>query len=270
MNTKHRVAIIGYGSIGRSVIEDLLGDVSAPCFELAVLQRRGGRSEVALPKAVKRFIDLDGVLDWKPNLIVETAGQAAVGQYGPTCLSKGVPFVISSTGALANAELRARIEDAARSGDAKAIVISGAIGALDYLGAAARLPGAKVMYESRKPLAAWAVELRELGLDTEAMTEPYVFFEGDAETAAQRYPKNLNVAATLALAGIGMRDTSVRVVADPAVEANMHVIDVESPAGTFQGRIVNAPSPNNPKTSAIVAFSVVNAIHRYFSPVQFS
>jgi aspartate dehydrogenase len=102
------------------------------------------------------------------------------------------------------------------------------------------------------------------------MTEPYVFFEGDAETAAQRYPKNLNVAATLALAGIGMRDTSVRVVADPAVEANTHVIDVESPAGTFQGRIVNAPSPNNPKTSAIVAFSVVNAIRRYFSPVQFS
>jgi aspartate dehydrogenase len=270
MNMKHRVAIIGYGSIGRSVIEDLFNDASAPGFELAVLQRRGGRSEVALPNAVKRFIDLDGVLDWKPNLIVETAGQAAVGQYGPTCLSKGVSFVISSTGALANAELRVRIEDAARSGDAKAIVISGAIGALDYLGAAARLPGAKVMYESRKPLAAWAAELRELGLDPDAMTEPYIFFEGDAETAAQRYPKNLNVAATLALAGVGMRDTTVRVVADPSVEANTHVIDVESPAGTFHGRIVNAPSPSNPKTSAVVAFSVINAIHRYFSPVQFS
>jgi aspartate dehydrogenase len=67
-----------------------------------------------------------------------------------------------------------------------------------------------------------------------------------------------------------MRDTAVRVVADPQVQANTHVIGVESAAGTFHGRIVNAPSPNNPKTSAIVAYSVVSAIQRHFSPLQFA
>jgi aspartate dehydrogenase len=270
MNVKHRVAIIGFGSIGRTVVKELLGGDAAPGFDLAVLQRKGSKSLVELPNSVKRFVDLDGVLDWKPQLVVETAGQMAVGQYGPTCLNAGVPFLISSTGALASEALRLQIEDAARSGATKAIVISGAIGALDYLGAAARLPGARVVYESRKPLAAWVAELRELGLSPDAMTEPVVLFDGDAETAAQRYPKNLNVAATLALAGVGMRDTAVRVVADPGVDANTHVIRVEGPAGTFEGRIVNAPSSDNPKTSAIVAFSVVNAIHRHFSPLQFA
>lgn len=270
MNVKHRVAIIGFGSIGKTVIKELLGDDAAPTFDLAVLQRQGSRSQVMLPDSVKRFVDLDGVLDWKPDLVVEVAGQAAVAQYAPACLTAGVPFVISSTGALASEDVRRRVENAARSGAAKAIVISGAIGALDYLGAAARLPGAQVVYESRKPVAAWVAELHELGLEPGAMDEPYVLFDGDAETAAQRYPKNLNVAATLALAGVGMRDTQVRVVADPGVDANTHVIRVEGPAGTFEGRIVNAPSPDNPKTSAIVAFSVVNAIHRHFAPLQFA
>ena len=270
MNVKHRVAIIGFGSIGKTVIKELLGDDAAPTFDLAVLQRQGSRSQVMLPDSVKRFVDLDGVLDWKPDLVVEVAGQAAVAQYAPACLIAGVPFVISSTGALASEEVRRRVESAARSGASKAIVISGAIGALDYLGAAAGLPAAQVLYESRKPIAAWVAELRELGLEPDAMNEPYVLFDGDAETAAQRYPKNLNVAATLALAGIGMRDTTVRVVADPGVDANTHVIRVEGPAGTFHGRIVNAPSPDNPKTSAIVAFSVVNVIHRHFAPLQFA
>ncbi|HWL29761.1 MAG TPA: aspartate dehydrogenase, partial [Burkholderiaceae bacterium] len=172
MNGKHRVAIIGFGSIGKSVVDELVAGDAAQHFELAVLQRQGGRSEVVLPGSIKRFIDLDGVLDWKPQLVVETAGQAAVGQYAPTCLSAGIPFIISSTGALANGELRAMVEEAALSGSARAIVISGAIGALDYLGAAARLPGARVVYESRKPIAAWTAELRELGRDPGAMTEP--------------------------------------------------------------------------------------------------
>lgn len=270
MNVKHRVAIIGHGSIGKTVVNELLGADAAPEFDLAVLQREGSRSQVTLPDSVKRFIDLDGVLDWKPQLVVEAAGQAAVQQYAPTCLSAGIPFVISSTGALASEELRLRIEVAARSGASKAIIISGAIGALDYLSAAVRLAGAQVMYESRKPIAAWREELSELGLDTEAINEPVILFDGDAETAAQRYPRNLNVAATLALAGVGMRDTAVRVIADPGVDANTHVISVKGPSGTFHARIVNAPSPDNPKTSAIVAFSVVNAVRQYFSPLQFA
>lgn len=270
MNNKHRVAIIGFGSIGKTVVNELLGADAAAQFDLAVLQREGSRSQVSLPASVTRFIDLDGILDWKPHLVVEAAGQAAVRQYAPICLSAGIPFLISSTGALADEALRIRIEAAARSGTSKALIISGAIGALDYLSAAARLPGARVTYESRKPMAAWREELRELGLDPGATNQPVVLFDGDAETAAQRYPRNLNVAATLALAGIGMRNTVVRVLADPGVDANTHVITMEGPSGTLHTRIVNAPSPDNPKTSAIVAFSVVSAIHRYFSPLQFT
>src|SRR3546814_10558356 len=80
--------------------------------------------------------------------------------------------------------------------------------------------------------SAWLDELKALGLGPAALTEPVVLYEGSAEIAAQRYPKNLNVAATLALAGTGMQDTIVCVVADPQATANNHIIHVEGPAGT--------------------------------------
>src|SRR3546814_14455794 len=79
-------------------------------------------------------------------------------------------------------------------------------------------------YESRKPIAVWLDELKALGLGPAALTEPVVLYEGSADIAAQRYPKNLNVAATLALAGTGMQATILRVVADPQATPKHHII----------------------------------------------
>src|SRR5699024_11913727 len=110
-----------------------------------------------------------------------------------------------------------------------------------------------VVYESRKPVAAWKDELQNLGHDPDTLASEVELYSGDAQTAAQRYPKNLNVAATLAVAGVGMEATQVRVVADPAVQHNQHTIRVISPFGALQTRLVNQPSPSNPNTSWIVA-----------------
>ncbi len=43
MNVKHRVAIVGFGSIGKTVVNELLGADAASRFDLAVLQREGSR-----------------------------------------------------------------------------------------------------------------------------------------------------------------------------------------------------------------------------------
>ncbi|WP_262393750.1 aspartate dehydrogenase domain-containing protein [Bordetella pertussis] len=80
-----------------------------------------------------------------------------------------------------------------------------------------------------------------------------------------RFPKNLNVAATLALAGIGMTRTRVEVVVDPQARGNQHRIQVRSPLGEMQIELVNAPSPANPKTSWLVAQSVLATIRRHLA-----
>lgn len=76
------------------------------------------------------------------------------------------------------------------------------------------------------------------------------------------YPKNANVAATIAMSGIGMEDTKVQLYADPMVQQNIHEIAVEGEFGSFTFRIEGSALPENPKSSALTAMSVVEAVAR--------
>ena len=87
-----------------------------------------------------------------------------------------------------------------------------------------------------------------------------MFFEGSAREAAQTYPFNANVTATLALAGIGFEDTKVRLVADPGVTRNVHEFSVRSACGDFTMRLEGFPSPANPKTSLLAGYSVAREL----------
>ncbi len=87
-----------------------------------------------------------------------------------------------------------------------------------------------------------------------------LFFEGSAREAALAYPRNANVAATLALAGIGFDATSVRLVADPGVTQNLHEYRVRAAAADYSITIAGHPSPENPKTSAATALSVAREV----------
>lgn len=259
---KHRIVLIGFGTIGADVAAGLRKRSDE--YVMAALCRR---PDAPLPDDVHRLQDFVDLLSWRPNLVVEVAGQGAVHEYAESCLKAGIRVVVTSVGALADDTLRQALRDAARGGKAQLIVPAGAVGSLDYLNAVRQVDGTRVTYESRKPAAAWQAELTGLGYDPAVLSEPVVLYEGDAATAARQYPKNLNVAATLALAGVGMSATQVRVVADPAATENQHTIHVEGPLGTLTTQIVNRPSPTNPKTSWIVAQSVLATIHRQFSAV---
>ena len=64
-------------------------------------------------------------------------------------------------------------------------------------------------YRGAKPPAAWAGTPAAGIVDLDALEAPRVFFTGTAREAATAYPKNANVAATLALAGAGFEATAV-------------------------------------------------------------
>lgn len=259
---RHRIVLIGFGTIGADVAAGLRAQ--SDDYTVAALCRR---PDAPLPDDIHRLRDFVELLAWRPNLVVEVAGQAAVREHAENCLRAGIRFMVTSVGALADDRQMQTLHYAARSGKSQLIIPAGAVGSLDYLNAVRQIDGARVTYESRKPAAAWHAELAELGHDPVALDEAVILYEGDAATAAQQYPKNLNVAATLALAGVGMKATQVRVVADPDATENQHTIHVDGPLGTLTTRLVNRPSPSNPKTSWIVAQSVLAAIHKQFSAV---
>ena len=208
------------------------------------------------------------MLDFAPGLIVEAAGHAALAAQAENCLAAGITVLAVSVGALADDALLRRLRAAARRGRSRLLLASGAIGALDYLQAVQAVADLQVTYESRKPPAAWADELRALGHPL-APGQPLLLFEGNAREAALRYPQNLNVAASLALAGAGFERTQVRIVVDPQASGNSHHVTARGAFGEIRTEIVNRPSPLNPKTSWVVGLSLLAAIDRHFSPVGF-
>ena len=260
-----RIAMIGHGAIAHDVITQLQ-EQFLECA-LAILHR--SEQETGSGNGIQDFTQIDAMLAWHPDLVIEAAGHHAVYKYAPLCLEYGFPVLVSSVGALHDdAVLDTLIAHAVR-GKTRLLLPSGAIGGLDYARACQFAGNTTITYESRKPLQAWYDELSKRGLEFSQIKNPVVLFEGTAREAARHYPSNLNVAATLALAGIGMDDTQVRVVADPSINGNEHHIHVQSDHGIATIKLANAASLVNPKSSRIVAKSIVAATKQYFSPCQF-
>ncbi|WP_428030384.1 aspartate dehydrogenase [Ancylobacter sp.] len=257
MGAARDIALIGFGAIGQALAADLGRD---PAYRLAVLTHDAAQ----LPSTLRALPDVEALIAARPALVVEAAGQSAVAHYGPLLLNAGISLVIASTGALADDDLLQRLTGAAQASGARLIVPAGAIGGLDYLAAVAGMEGATVRYISRKPPAAWSAELAALGHAPDRLASAVVLFEGSAAEAARRYPRNLNAGLAVALAA-GQARLSVQVIADPAVGGNTHEIEVESPAGTATLRFANLPSPDNPKTSAVTALSLAQAVRRHFA-----
>lgn len=262
-----RLVIIGYGAIAAELVERLRGKYGTDCT-MAVLLKVQSPSRAKLPVGLTCLSSAQEVLQFRPDLVVEAAGHQAVRDFAPVCLAAGVSFVAVSVGVMADEIFYQQLCQAAVQGRAKLIFPSGAIGGLDYIRAVRDLPQTQVVYESRKPPSAWTDELQGLS-KTQHNGDEVVLFDGKAREAALRYPQNLNVAASLAIAGIGFEATQVRIVVDPDAAGNTHCVHAIGAFGDMQLKIVNKPAPKNPKTSWVVGLSLMATVERYFAPVVF-
>ncbi len=260
-----RVALIGYGAMGRIVARALAAGVDGVQAGAVLLKRRSPASHTGLAS----FHDVGELLEWKPDLVVECAGQSAVADTVPRLLTAGVDVVLASIGALVDPALLAALEAAAIAGGARVLLASGAIGGLDALAAAG--PGALeyVRYTGTKPALAWAGAPGATAFDLGALRQPTTIFSGNALEAARLFPRNANVAASVGLAGVGLTRTEVRLVADPGGNANRHAIDATGTFGCMRMEMENAPLPDNPRTSALAAHSLLQAIRRRTRAVSF-
>jgi aspartate dehydrogenase len=240
-----KIGLIGAGNIARVIADN------ARSYEVSFVYDKDG-------DAVNTFARKYGCEISKPeefpklDLVVEAASEDAVAQYAETILSKGIDLMAMSVGALADDSLLARLRNAAEKNNSKLIIPSGAIAGLDGIrsGAVGRLDTI-TLTTTKNP--------KSLGLDTNSKS---LIFEGSAREAVKKFPKNVNVAASLALAGMGFEKTKVRIVAEPEATRNRHEIFVNGEFGKMTIRVENLPSPDNPKTSYLAAMSAVAAIRK--------
>lgn len=264
------IAVIGCGAIGAGVLELLHGDASVRVGTLLVSAGSAARAQAVLDRFAPdaRIANcLDGRDDVVPDLLVECAGHGAIEQHVLPALARGIPCVVVSIGALGEPGMAQRVEDAARAGGTQVQLLSGAIGGIDAL-SAARIGGLdEVVYTGTKPATAWKGTPAERVCDLDALTAPKLIFDGSAQDAAQRYPKNANVAATLAFAGIGLQRTRVQLFADPDATDNVHHVRARGAFGEFELTMRGKPLAANPKTSALTVYSVVRAIRNRALPL---
>jgi aspartate dehydrogenase len=158
----------------------------------------------------------------------------------------------------------------ARETGARIIVPTGALLGLDAVRAAAEGPVESVTIETRKPPRglAGAPYLEQNGIDVAAITTATRVFAGNAFDAARGFPANVNVAAALALAGIGPERTMVEIWADPGVTRNTHTIRVEAAAARLTMTIENVPSEENPRTGKITPLSILACLRGLVSTLK--
>ena len=236
-----KVGIIGCGAIGTLIAEAVERRLII-CDELVIYDYDGKKAEQlksSLRFPVTAVASLDELLRLKPNVIVEAASQQAAREYVERIASASIDLIVMSTGALLDLNVQSN----------KVHVPSGAIGGLDALSSAALVGIDEVVLTSRK-------NPRALELNNK---EAKIVYEGFAEEAAKLYPREMNVAATLALT-VKPAKVRVQVISDPAVQRNTHEVQVRWRLGEMFLRFANDPHPENPRTSALAAWSAIRLL----------
>ncbi|HME24976.1 MAG TPA: aspartate dehydrogenase [Acetobacteraceae bacterium] len=249
------VAIGGLGAIGLKLARALDGGVDGLRL-IAVAARDHAKAEANLRgfRTPPRLVTLGGLAE--ADIVVEAAPAAVFEQIASAAIEAGRIFVPASVGALLP---RMHLVRRAQETGARIVVPTGALLGLDAVRAAAEGRVDSVTIESRKPPRGLegAPYLVQHGIDLSGLTAPRRVFEGNALDAAAGFPANVNVAAALALAGIGPTDTRVEIWADPGIDRNTHTIRVEAEAARFTMTIENVPSAENPRTGQITALSML-------------
>ena len=187
----------------------------------------------------------------KVDLIVEAASPMALKGIAIPVLEEGVDLMVMSVGALMDKEFRENVHKTAQEHKAKVYAPSGAIVGLDGIKAASIGKITQASLTTRKAP-------KSLGREVE---EEEILFEGKASEAVEKFPVNINVAASLSIAC--NMDIDVKIIVDPKVDRNVHEVVVKGDFGEFRTSSENYPFAANPKTIMLAAFSAIKLLKSF-------
>jgi aspartate dehydrogenase len=237
------VGLIGCGAIG-TVLAEAIERKLVVCNELILFDfdiQKAEQLKKSLNFPTTIVSSFDELINRKPNVIVEAASQQAAKDYVPCIISEGIELIVMSTGALLDLNVDLN----------KVHIPPGAIGGLDAISSAALTGDLEVTLTTRKNPKA---------LET-TDKKPKIIYEGYAEDAARKFPREMNVAATLALT-VKPFKVKVQVISDPNMKRNTHEIVVQWKYGEMYLKFANDPHPDNPRTSALAAWSAIQLLKK--------
>jgi len=214
----HTIGLIGYGRIGTDLAERARAD---PDFELEYVYVRSEKDE--LPSSVR--ITEPGELAARPvDVSIEAATPAALEALAEPVLEASDLLVLSGS-AFADPAVEDRLRGLAASSDHEMYLPHAALFGIDGL-VDARSELESVHIEATKAPGHLDFEYAEGDLDLapEDVDGRTVVYEGSTRGLCRRFPRNFNSHAAMAMAGLGLDETTSRLVADPAATTAKHVV----------------------------------------------
>lgn len=255
--TTTKVGIAGLGAIGNTVAKALLKGIAG--FNLIAVSETKPH-DLNIPTMT--FENLARSCD----LIIECLPPAIVPNLTKHVFTHHKDLILISPSTIL---IHRDILNQHKVSNSRIIVPSGALCGIDGVSSMAQMGIKSAKIATTKPPCGYvgAPHIVKQDLDLNTINEKKLLFTGNAFEASQGFPANVNVAATLALAGIGAEDTQVEIWADPSASGNIHEITVESAYSKLTAKIENKPDPNNPKTSALAAQSIIRILKGMTEPL---
>jgi len=253
MQRATRIGVAGTGAIGSAVCHALTSSEGINGFILECVSDPHTDKDFGVPN-----IDFDE-LTLTADLIVECLPAKIVPRLAHKVFEANKDLILISAAALLITPEILKWHAASRS---RLYVPSGALSGLDGVKAMKELGIKSSKIATTKPPKGYsgAPYVEDNNIDLDGIKENTRIFSGHALDAAKGFPANINVAATLSMAGTGPENTQVEIWADPAAKGNAHEITIQSEYSTLVSRIENMPDPENPKSSVLAAQSIVAAL----------
>ncbi len=263
-----RVGLAGFGNVGQDLARRLTAG-AIPEMTLTAVSARDLDKAAAAAAAISAGIKVVPLADLPAHadVVVECATADAFPEIARVVVGAGRLLVAVSVGGLPNCP---ELLELARSHGGRVKVASGALPGLDIIRSVKEGTIRSVQLTTRLRPNSLAHEPYIIGQGFDFTTPPPAavkVFDGTAGEAAASFPRHFNVAVTLSLGGIGFDRTRVTVYCDPDVPGAVHQVDVEADDAGLTLISRNRPSPTNPRTSRIVAPSILAALRSLVDPI---
>lgn len=258
-----RIVLGGFGNVGQQIAARVASGQADTLEIVAIAARDTAR---AAENAARFGLDVPVIsANEAPRyeaILVECATYDGFRDVVEPTLRAGGHVVAVSVGALA---VNLDLIDIAEAAGGTLQIAGGTLPGLDIIRAAREDEIASVILTSHINPASFAHEsyIHDNGIDlAPAAHGPVPVFEGSARAAAGHFPRHFNVAVTLGLAGIGLDRTQVRIMADGTLPGARHTLTVKASSVSLEMTSQNYPSPQNNRTSMVVALSILAALRR--------
>ena len=261
-----KIGVVGCGTIATLIAKATISKKITPKI-VAVYDKNIHKSEeLANLVGAEVCHSIDEIVKKDFDIIIECASVKAVDEIASKALINGKDVIVMSVGAFADKELFLKLYNLAKENNRKIYIPSGAIAGVDAIKSASLGDIEEVSLITTKPVYGLKDALENLGIDADEISEPTTVFEGDVFEAIKEFPQNINVSVVLSLAS--KVPAKVKIVADPSAISNKHEIFVKGSIGSIRTIVENNPCKDNPKTSALAAYSLIRLIKDISEPVK--